>query len=298
MPPRKITSLISPLPKEGFVRLPQVLAVIPVSRLSSGKKESKPESTPPPSNLAPEQPHGAWKIFVDSLNASQRKRAISDEPYARYASRPSIRYSTTYCTHNGSVYQHAPAGTRIPSPSSYSRSGYRYPLRSPRHRKTFTALSAALAVAGGATLFHWHAPNPKQVLYVDGEMPAQAMQDRLISLARGTDATEEAIRNLSIITPDMQNRPMPDLSTPAGQYALEPFLDNVRLLVLDNLSTLCRSGKENEAQSWQPIQSWLLDLRRRGISVLLVHHAGKSGDQARHLPVKTSWIPSSACAAR
>ena len=25
MPPRKITSLISPLPKEGFVRLPQVL---------------------------------------------------------------------------------------------------------------------------------------------------------------------------------------------------------------------------------------------------------------------------------
>ena len=72
--------------------------------------------------------------------------------------------------------------------------------------KTFTALSAALAVAGGATLFHWHAPNPKQVLYVDGEMPAQAMQNRLISLARGTGATEEAIRNLSIITPDMQNR--------------------------------------------------------------------------------------------
>ena len=27
--------------------------------------------------------------------------------------------------------------------------------------KTFTALSAALAVAGGATLFHWHAPNPQ-----------------------------------------------------------------------------------------------------------------------------------------
>ena len=56
--------------------------------------------------------------------------------------------------------------------------------------KTFTALSAALAVAGGATLFHWHAPNPKQVLYVDGEMPAQAMQDRLISLAIDTAMTQ------------------------------------------------------------------------------------------------------------
>ena len=28
-----------------------------------------------------------------------------------------------------------------------------------------------------------------------------------------------------------------------------------------------------------PVQGWLLDLRRRGISVLLVHHANKSGTQ-------------------
>ncbi len=27
------------------------------------------------------------------------------------------------------------------------------------------------------------------------------------------------------------------------------------------------------------MQTWLLDLRRRGMAVLLVHHAGKSGDQ-------------------
>ena len=84
-------------------------------------------------------------------------------------------------------------------------------------------------------------------------MPAQAMQDRLISLARGTGATEEAIRNLSIITPDMQNRPMPDLSTPAGQYALEPFLDNVRLLVLDNLSpSVDRAGKQGSVMAAHP----------------------------------------------
>ena len=27
------------------------------------------------------------------------------------------------------------------------------------------------------------------------------------------------------------------------------------------------------------VQCWLLDLRRRGLSVLIVHHAGKNGDQ-------------------
>ena len=27
------------------------------------------------------------------------------------------------------------------------------------------------------------------------------------------------------------------------------------------------------------MQAWLLELRRRGMTVLLIHHAGKSGDQ-------------------
>ena len=90
---------------------------------------------------------------------------------------------------------------------------------------------------------------------------------------------EYALQNFSLLTPDMQPRPMPDLATVAGQRALEPFLSGVNMLVLDNLATLCRTGKENEAQSWMPMQSWLLDLRRRGMAVLLIHHAGKSGDQ-------------------
>jgi hypothetical protein len=51
------------------------------------------------------------------------------------------------------------------------------------------------------------------------------------------------------------------------------------LLVLDNLSCLVRESKENEGDSWVPIAGWALDLRRRGISVLFVHHSGKAGDQ-------------------
>jgi RimJ/RimL family protein N-acetyltransferase len=45
------------------------------------------------------------------------------------------------------------------------------------------------------------------------------------------------------------------------------------------LSALCRVSEENEAGDWVPIQSWILSLRRRGITVLLLHHAGKSGAQ-------------------
>jgi hypothetical protein len=34
--------------------------------------------------------------------------------------------------------------------------------------------------------------------------------------------------------------------------------------------------KENDADAWEILQPWLLDLRRRKIAVLVVHHAGRS----------------------
>jgi putative DNA primase/helicase len=37
--------------------------------------------------------------------------------------------------------------------------------------------------------------------------------------------------------------------------------------------------RENDSDAWSPIQHWLLRLRRRGISVLIVHHAGTRGGQ-------------------
>ncbi len=145
--------------------------------------------------------------------------------------------------------------------------------------KTFAALSVAVAVASGGAVFNWRAPMPKKTLYVDGEMPAIAMQNRLTSLISGMSVPPLALKNLALITPDLQPCPMPDLSTMSGQMMLEPFLKGVDMLVLDNIATLCRTGKENESQSWQTMQAWLLELRRRGITVLLIHHAGKSGDQ-------------------
>ena len=145
--------------------------------------------------------------------------------------------------------------------------------------KTFAALSVAVAVASGGAVFNWRAPMPKKTLYVDGEMPATSMQSRLSSLVGGMSIPPQALKNLSLITPDLQPCAMPDLSTPNGQAMIEPLLKGVDMVVLDNIATLCRTGKENESQSWQAMQAWLLDLRRRGITVLLIHHAGKSGDQ-------------------
>jgi hypothetical protein len=64
-----------------------------------------------------------------------------------------------------------------------------------------------------------------------------------------------------------------------GQKALEPLLDGVDLLVLDNLSTLCTTGSESASDAWVPMRNWLLKLRRQGVAVLLIHHAGTNGRQ-------------------
>lgn len=145
--------------------------------------------------------------------------------------------------------------------------------------KTFAALSVAVAVASGGVVFNWRAPMPKRTLYVDGEMPATSMQSRLAALVSGMSVPPHTLKNMALITPDLQPCPMPDVSTASGQAMLEPFLKGVDMVVLDNIATLCRTGKENESQSWQTMQAWLLELRRRGMTVLLIHHAGKSGDQ-------------------
>lgn len=147
--------------------------------------------------------------------------------------------------------------------------------------KTHVALWMAYTIACGAAMFgtKWQCEKPRKVLFVDGEMPASTLQMRLSSIVASSEHELEDVDNLRIITQDYQELGIPDLSTLCGQDWLEPHLEDINLLVLDNLSSLCRSGRENESESWNPLQGWLLRLRRKGISVLFVHHAGKGGDQ-------------------
>jgi putative DNA primase/helicase len=66
---------------------------------------------------------------------------------------------------------------------------------------------------------------------------------------------------------------------PAAQRLYSKVVEDADLVIVDNVSTLCRMMKENDADSWTPVQNWALQLRRAGKSVILVHHAGKSGKQ-------------------
>lgn len=143
--------------------------------------------------------------------------------------------------------------------------------------KTHIGLNIGVAVARGSGYLRWKADKPWGVLYIDGEMPAPSMQERLSGIIAGADS--EPTAPLRIITPDLQSFGMPNLSTMEGQEAIEPYLENIKLIIIDNISTLCRNGRENDSESWLPVQEWALRLRSKGFSILFIHHSGKGGQQ-------------------
>lgn len=146
--------------------------------------------------------------------------------------------------------------------------------------KTHVALEIAYAVASGGSFLDWKAQRPRRVLYLDGEMPARSMQERLASIVRASAQAEGFDpSNLKLVCSDLQERPLPNLSSRDGQEWIDALVEGADLVVIDSISTLAGHGRENEAESWLPMQEWVLSLRRRGKSVLLLHHDGKGGQQ-------------------
>lgn len=144
--------------------------------------------------------------------------------------------------------------------------------------KTHAALGIAHAVATGGTFLRWRAPKPRRVLVLDGEMPGAVLQERLAAIAAAAPAEPPSPDYLRILALDLQERGL-DLGDEADQAALERELGDAELILVDNISTLVRGGRENEAESWLPVQEWALVQRRAGRSVTFLHHAGKGGQQ-------------------
>jgi len=83
-----------------------------------------------------------------------------------------------------------------------------------------------------------------------------------------------------IAAADYRLEGLPDLANLEQQEKFYgPLVADADLVIVDNLSTICRGLKENDADSYVPVQHWVLSLRRQNKSVLLIHHDGKGGQQ-------------------
>ncbi|RUW17669.1 AAA family ATPase, partial [Mesorhizobium sp. M1E.F.Ca.ET.041.01.1.1] len=130
--------------------------------------------------------------------------------------------------------------------------------------KTFLSLGIAIAVATGTDFLRWTVPRPRRVLYVDGEMSFIDLQERAKWMVARLDTPPQK-DFLRLFAADLQRHGIPDLAseTPDGRVAVENALrlgepDQTDLLVLDNLSTLTKTGSENSDEAWAFMQDWLL----------------------------------------
>ena len=145
--------------------------------------------------------------------------------------------------------------------------------------KTRVAHGVCHAIATGSGFLRWTAPKASRVLLLDGEMPAAVLQEMLHSTVQASRCAMPDPTFFKVAAADLVREGLPDLATTAGQAFYREVIADADLAVIDNISTICLSLKENDADGWTPVQSWALSLRRAGKSALFIHHGGKSGAQ-------------------
>lgn len=132
------------------------------------------------------------------------------------------------------------------------------------------------------------APSHIPVLYVDGEMALKHSKYR----ARGLDLSK--VHHLHHEHLFNQSGTAVNIGEPEDRQRLTQALieQGYRVLILDNLSSLASGIDENKGTDYEPLANWLLDLRRRKITVIVIHHAGRNGMMRGHSKREDacSWI--------
>ncbi len=147
--------------------------------------------------------------------------------------------------------------------------------------KTFFQLALAVSLTTGRPLWNWECPTPVGVLYVDGEMQLDELRQRATALMDTPPVVPLEFLTSQLVYERCGGRDL-ILTKEAMREEVEKILDDrpdIRVLILDNISCLFSGIDEDSKQQWEPVNAWLIRLRHRGVTTVLVHHAGKGGQQ-------------------
>jgi putative DNA primase/helicase len=160
--------------------------------------------------------------------------------------------------------------------------------------KSYVALSLGLALTGSREWLGYEiaSPRPYRVLFIDGEMAAGELQSRIDQMTGGQPPGSFFPLSMELALPASKGKRL-DLSKELHREAFLQAVNKVRqrqrrhdpdfefdLIILDNLSALMPGVEENDnSGAVADLNQMLSTLRYAGISVLVVHHTGKSGEQ-------------------
>lgn len=139
------------------------------------------------------------------------------------------------------------------------------------------------AVSWGDRIGPWDVEEPMNALLIDGEMPLRLLQERkkLMNVGRNIKdkpaeffvypeayAYRIGLRRANILDPKWRD----------GITKMVEEL-GIKMLILDNLSSLAPGIDENDKMSFDEVNRWLLTIRFGGVAIIMTHHTGKNGEQ-------------------
>jgi hypothetical protein len=138
--------------------------------------------------------------------------------------------------------------------------------------KTLLSLELGFAIAGGANFLNWNGVRPARVMYLDGEMPAETMKER-IEAAAAIFGGEVALFTYN--RDDLGPNAMPPLNKPEGQKWLWREIDEVKpdLIIFDSMMCLL-VGPLAEEETWQPCLELVRQLSARHTAQIWINHTG------------------------
>jgi AAA domain len=151
--------------------------------------------------------------------------------------------------------------------------------------KTMLGMAWAFALGLGQHFLHWRSIRKTRVLYIDGKMPRDLMQERIELACEwfDVDPPKNGLKFLS--REDYED--MEPLDTEDGQKWLDRFIERegpFNFIIFDNIMSLC-SAIMKEEESWQSLKPYALSLTKRHIGQLWLHHTGH--DKSRAYGTKT-----------
>ena len=102
--------------------------------------------------------------------------------------------------------------------------------------KTTFALPLAIAAALGRPFLKWGVSKPWNVLYIDGEMAAVDMRERVEAASQWFGASPEDVSRFKLLSRDYCDGHLPDIGSIEGQMEFAPETSGADLIFLDNLS--------------------------------------------------------------
>jgi hypothetical protein len=147
--------------------------------------------------------------------------------------------------------------------------------------KTFFALSLVLSNVHGTDFGEWTVKEASNVLYVDGEMLPQDMKERINFIQPNL---KDKVNKWYILSSGL-NFQNGGSAINITKIFWQDFIYNevmekgIKVLFLDNISALTQGIEENDSSAWDIISGWLNKLKQTGCAIILIHHAGKGGQQ-------------------